>query len=237
MAKHVIAALLIVVGAAGIAGAQSGIQITRDGKRTLISKDVGNQRWAITLNDDGMITGNVFDAGGGTPKFLDCRQLRRVDPNLFLGCSVADRCETAACPGSSWMQIRGEVSLPVSFFKPVGAVSSVTAIADEILEDATSSGLQITPDLGRVLVSKDVGNERWAITRHLDDKTVTGNVFSGPGSAPKFVWCAQTAESGSEVSLRCFGADACRRAPCTSEQWIEIGPVRLPLPFFAPPGS
>jgi len=236
MVKQIFAATLVLLALASAAHAQSGIQLTRDGKRTLISKDVGSERWAITLNDDGLVTGNVFDAGGGAPKFIDCRQLRRDDPNLFLGCSIADRCAGEPCPGSSWMQIQGEVSLPVSFFKPAGSPASVVQGFDEPLQDGgSSSGVQITPDLGRVLVSKDVGAERWAITRHLDDKTVTGNVFGGPGSAPKFVWCEQTGESGGDVALRCFGADGCNRAPCTSDQWTPIGPVTLPLAFFAPP--
>jgi len=39
------------------------------------------------------------------------------------------------------------------------------------------------------------------------------------------------------VSLRCYGADDCKRAPCTSDQWTAIGPVTLPLAFFAPPES
>jgi len=52
MGKYVLAMLLVLVALADVAAAQSGVQITRDGKRTLISKDVGNERWAITLNDD-----------------------------------------------------------------------------------------------------------------------------------------------------------------------------------------
>ena len=238
MMTRILCLLLLLGATAEVADAQSGLQLTRDGKRTLISKDVGSERWAITLNDDGMITGNVFDAGGGAPKFLDCRQLRRVDPNLFLGCSVADRCAAGTpCPGDSWMKIPGEVSLPVSFFKPAGSTASARSFDETRQDGASSSGVQITPDQARVLVSKDVGAERWAITRHMDDKTVTGNVFSGAGSAPKFVWCEETGESAGDVSLRCYGADACESAPCTSDQWVMIGPVTLPLSFFAPPVS
>ncbi len=39
---------------------------------------------------------------------------------------------------------------------------------------AQGSGIQQTPDSARYLISKDVGNERWAITYNLDDRTVTG---------------------------------------------------------------
>lgn len=54
------------------------------------------------------------------------------------------------------------------------------------------SGLQVTPDGKRTLVSKDVGGARWAITRNADDSTVTGNVFSPEGGGPLFVFCEQT---------------------------------------------
>ena len=56
-------------------------------------------------------------------------------------------------------------------------------------QDARESGLQITPDERCTLVSKDVGTERWAITRNADDGSVTGNVFFpfGWGSALRFL--------------------------------------------------
>src|SRR5262245_1237489 len=53
-------------------GRQSGVQISPDGKRVLISKDVGDERWAITLNDDNTVTGNVFPQDGGPPQFVWC---------------------------------------------------------------------------------------------------------------------------------------------------------------------
>ena len=59
MLGRMVGAVALVALVASLAQAQSGIQLARDGKRTQISKDVGNERWAITLNDDGMITGNV----------------------------------------------------------------------------------------------------------------------------------------------------------------------------------
>jgi len=56
---------------------------------------------------------------------------------------------------------------------------------------ARDSGVQITPDGRQVLVNKDVGGERWAIARDLDDGTVTGKVFRGPGADPLYVWCSE----------------------------------------------
>jgi hypothetical protein len=48
MLGRAVGALALVALVAGLAEAQSGIQLTRDGKRTLISKDAGNERWATT---------------------------------------------------------------------------------------------------------------------------------------------------------------------------------------------
>src|SRR4030095_4867700 len=54
----------------------SGIQITPEGKRTLVNKDVGSERWAITENaDDGSVTGNVFRSDGGPASFVFCERL------------------------------------------------------------------------------------------------------------------------------------------------------------------
>jgi hypothetical protein len=52
--------------------------------------------------------------------------------------------------------------------------------------------IQVTPDQKRILISKDVGSQRWAITYNLDDHTATGNVFFAGGGDPQFVWCRQT---------------------------------------------
>lgn len=65
--------LLRCFGADACSGAtsQRGIQTTPDGRRTLVNKDVGAERWAISRNqDDGTVTGNVFRADGGPPAFI-----------------------------------------------------------------------------------------------------------------------------------------------------------------------
>ena len=184
------------------------------------------------------MTGNVFDSAGGEPQFVYCKQSSRVNNDLSLACYAAERCQTSICPGDLW-KVVGTVVLPISFFKPPGAAASAAAVLDDPLASdapaAPPSGVQITPDMNHVLVSKDVGAERWAITRNADDHTVTGNVFAGADSVPKFVWCDQTGEGGGNVDLRCYGANQCNHAPCTSDQWSPIGAVSLPLTFFEPP--
>jgi hypothetical protein len=107
------------------------------------------------------------------------------------------------------------------------AAATLAALAGEARAQA-SAGIQMTPDSGRYLISKDVGPERWAISFNLADRTVTGNVFKTDGSAPSFIWCRITSEApapdpraGSYV-LDCFGADACAGAPCDDAAWTQI---------------
>ena len=105
----------------------------------------------------------------------------------------------------------------------------------------TGSGIQMTPDSRRYLISKDVGAERWAISFNLADRTVTGNVFKTDGSAPSFIWCRITAETPapepreSTYTLDCSGADACAAAPCASEGWTPIASgLTIDGGFFLP---
>jgi N-acetylneuraminic acid mutarotase len=99
------------------------------------------------------------------------------------------------------------------------------------------SGIQVTPDGKRTLINKDVGDERWAITRNADDGTVTGNVFFPDGGDPAFVWCSPVGEDDQSVTLDCSGAEACAAAPCAPEAWTPLGEVTLPRSFFAPPSG
>ncbi|MFM8412832.1 MAG: hypothetical protein ACKOCT_21480, partial [Alphaproteobacteria bacterium] len=95
---------------------------------------------------------------------------------------------------------------------------------------ATSPGTE-SPDRRRVLVGKDVGGERWAISRRLADGTVTGNVFVEGRSSPSFLYCEQTGESDDAWEYRCLGAGACGVADCASD-WREVARPTLPKSFF-----
>jgi hypothetical protein len=108
-----------------------------------------------------------------------------------------------------------------------------------------ASGIQLTPDGGRYLISKDVGNERWAITYNLTDKTITGNVFSTAGSPPQFVFCTtvsvdQAADpTQSQYNLSCELSSVCAAAPCDSSQWTTSPPVLVTVAgsFLLPPAT
>jgi hypothetical protein len=76
----------------------------------------------------------------------------------------------------------------------------VTADAEE-----RESGIQVTSDQKRILVNKDVGAARYAITQDRDDGSASGNVFFTDDRPPTFLYCA--AEGG--LTFSCSGADAC----------------------------
>jgi hypothetical protein len=102
------------------------------------------------------------------------------------------------------------------------------------------SGIQLTPDSARYLISKDVGVNRWAISYDLADETITGNVFPTDGSAPQFVWCERLSQTTNpdpaaiEVTLDCFGAPPCESSPCLASSWTAIGQVQVPGSFLLP---
>jgi hypothetical protein len=103
---------------------------------------------------------------------------------------------------------------------------------------SAQSGTRTTPDGKQVLISKDVGAERWAITLDLNDGTITGNVFRQDGE-PQFVWCERRGEAlgdpgTTEIRIACKGADGCASSPCEATAWTELGEVGLPGSFFLP---
>jgi len=88
-----------------------------------------------------------------------------------LRCSGADRCLAAPCSPAEWSPI-AHVTLDESFFRPPNGVSSGSSVSfgfDRSLgvNRTSTSGLQVTPDGKAVLVSKDVGAERWAMSGPL----------------------------------------------------------------------
>ena len=105
------------------------------------------------------------------------------------------------------------------------------------LDGPPRAGVQIQPGGGRVLVSKDVGAERWAIVRDESDGTVTGNVFIAGETTPRFVFCREIATnpSSAEITYDCRGAAQCVEAPCDPAGWVSLGEVRISATFFFPP--
>lgn len=109
---------------------------------------------------------------------------------------------------------------------------------------ASDSGVQITQQGPTVvLVQKDVGNERWAMTFSLEESSAleaTGNIFRA-GAAPAFVQCRpidvlnpNAPIDRQTIVYNCYGADACPSAPCSASQWRFIATVDIPANFLLP---
>lgn len=157
--------------------------------------------------------------------------------------------------GRGWRAWRAYGSvLAIAAMLTVGLLANAARVVAQV----GGSGVQVSPDAKRVLVSKDVGNERWSITRN-DDGTVTGNVFASDGGQPSFVWCEplddddfdfgdfwddliddligdddDDGSANDELRYACSGADACTDSPCSIDEWSFISEVTLPESFFRP---
>ena len=106
------------------------------------------------------------------------------------------------------------------------------------------AGVQRCPDGVRILVSKDVGDERWSMMYDPRDHSVMGNVFFASGGPPAFVFCERTHSDGHPDPRRemmifaCYGADRCEAEPCDVGEWHFLDDVTLPGEFFmAPPAT
>lgn len=100
--------------------------------------------------------------------------------------------------------------------------------ADSCPNPGRQSGIQRRPDGKGVLVSKDVGGSRFAITQN-GDGTLTGNVFFTDGRSPQVLFCTPTGGNG----YACFGSDRCGEASCPGYEFIAN--VTLPEGFFTVP--
>lgn len=232
--------VMVLIATPALGQRPSGVQVTPGGQIVLVSKDVGAERWAIARDtSDGTVTGNVFRVDGAPPQFLWCEEIGQSEDTVALRCLGADACPLASCDEGEWGFV-AEVDVPASFFAtPAGVASAGAAsLGGRVFGGAPASspaGVQPAPDLEVDMVSKDVGAERWAITRRRSDGMITGNVFFADGGDPQFVWCEQ--KSGGEVlSVSCLGADRCESAPC-DDAWSPIADVDIPASFFAPPDS
>lgn len=117
--------LALSVCLASAAAAQpSGRQTTPDGRQILVNRAEGGLQWAISYApNDGTITGNVFDPGGGEPSYIWCRRVGDdavMDPALVVidwQCEGASACQQSPCLASNWNDL-GVVPLGGFFFLP-----------------------------------------------------------------------------------------------------------------------
>lgn len=117
---------------------------------------------------------------------------------------------------------------------------STLVLVGPVRSEAAKSGVQWTLDGTQLLVNKDVGQERWAITLNLADFSATGNVFPTNGDEPSFIWCQKSGESFDgdvgELNLQysCFGANR-GVGGFSQNDWTLISDgISIPLSFFIP---
>lgn len=109
---------------------------------------------------------------------------------------------------------------------------------------AAKSGTQLSRDFSTVLVQKDVGAERWAISLALDGLAVTGNVFFTDARPPAFLSCVLTSLGQNldtfqmSLSFNCFGSDPAQGAFRPADYTLIAENVELSAEFFFPdPGT
>ncbi len=113
------------LGLASPAWAQpSGRQTTPDGRNILVNRAEGGLQWAISYTpNEGTITGNVFDPGGGDPSYIWCERVGddgSRDPaaiQIDWRCEGASECAQSPCDASGWIDL-GLVRLGGFFFLP-----------------------------------------------------------------------------------------------------------------------
>ena len=120
-------------------------------------------------------------------------------------------------------------------------IAAVATLVGAPAATAQDRGVQTTPGQDVVLVSKDVGDERWAIALDLRTGTAIGNVFPMGGGPPSFVWCSAKSvvlapdPNQTSYTLDCFGASACPNPPCATTAWTYVQTVDLPGSFLFSP--
>jgi hypothetical protein len=121
------------------------------------------------------------------------------------------------------------------------ATACVLACSATIAAWAAPTGVQWTPGNGDyILVNKDVGSERWAITLTLANLAATGNVFFTDDRAPSFIACDKTGDQfdpqAGELTLKysCLGSDRAVGGFALSDWNLISDDIELPLSFFIP---
>lgn len=118
-------------------------------------------------------------------------------------------------------------------------LASALLLAPKPAAAQRQSGIQVTPGDGDyILVSKDYGGQRWAISYDTFDGFITGTVSPLDGSTPSFVFCEvlDTADNG-DLTLDCSGGPSCTTGPCGDAAWASLGTVPLPGSFFELPAG
>lgn len=136
-------------------GTSRGATLTYDGFNYLVNKDLGGERWSISLNlvpvataqgtfrnEIKSITGNVFKPDGSLPSFIYCEPrpdstgtLDDLGSTFRFSCEGTSACDGTAtgCAASAWTLLGDDVALPASFLLPPGGLPAVPQSDSEIV--------------------------------------------------------------------------------------------------------
>lgn len=218
---------------AGSASAQSGVQLAPDSARYLISKDVGAERWAISINvEDRTATGNVFRTDGSPPAFVWCDITEIVpdpDPEKFaytLSCWGADACTEAPCTDAQWSFIASGIELDGTFMLPPGTESTLSGDVQEILTNRCAlPGCHTAQGSGNVDLTDGA---TWAATFEVETLQREGAVFVdpfNPGASYLMAKIRGDLEPGEGARMPMGSAALSDEETATIRRWIREGAV------------
>jgi len=138
-----------------------GATLSLDRLNFLVNKDVGAERWSISLNfvptptEQGgvvplleSVTGNVFQPDGTPPSFIYCTprgdstgSLDDIASEFRFSCQGTSACDSTArdCAQNRWVLISDDIRLPSSFFlPPQGLPASVQSDPEIVIIGRTS---------------------------------------------------------------------------------------------------
>ena len=137
------------------ASGSRGATLTPDRFNSLVTKDVGAERWSISYSSEPIVspaglvvdqflsvTGNVYQPDGSPPSFVYCTQradstgtLSDPTSEFRFSCSGASACTGTAdtCAATSWSLISDDITLQASFFLPPAGLPATPQSDPEIV--------------------------------------------------------------------------------------------------------
>jgi hypothetical protein len=133
------------------------INVTPDGKTTLISVNLLKQEWMMAY-DGQQLFAAVPHNQMGQPRFVQCRQTAATEKEVMMDCTEAYRCHYSPCTDDQWSPV-SSITLAKSFFD-VSVVSGntdalITHYYESIL-DRSSDAVGLAYWQGVVANAKDV---------------------------------------------------------------------------------
>jgi hypothetical protein len=132
-----VVSLALLIGASAPAHSEpGGVQWSPDSARIFVTKDVGAERWSITLNlADISAAGNIFFTDGRPPAFVFCRLTgHNHEPavarlNLHFQCFGSDAAHGVFAL-DDWNVIADDVRLSAAFFAPPSETCNLSGAAN-----------------------------------------------------------------------------------------------------------